>query len=401
MNFDNPKIKKWLVQFDENDIGLAKSFLNYLKFISNNEFENRLYELLTEIKNEVGNNKIAVIPLNDEPKLTDISNGSEVVKSKRYHYNSADRVGQYLTNIERIDPKSFVNFPTTSSMRAERIKNIVLVDDIAGSGRRVINFCKHTLNKSIKSWVSFKYTKLWLVLYAATEEALENIFSEVKFINENNVKVFLNIRKPLYLKNDFFITFLLKYGSRTGNPYAYLGYKDTCSSIIFQHGCPNTSPSILWSKSKHWSALFPSQGIPTELVELFNDKKNTIHESEILWKINQRKLALKLLEASNISELDDDETLIVTVLSLIQKNYPIEEFYKLMLQPKKKIKEIIFKCTKFELIKDNSLTDFGKDIINRSKLFRKKVNKNILFDEKKIGNYFPSSLNGFQRNSSE
>ena len=119
-----------------------------------------------------------------------------------------------------------------------------------------------------------------------------------------------------------------------------------------------------------------------------------------LWKINQRKLALKLIYATKLTQLEKEEILIVTILSLIHKNYKIDDIPKYLLESKKKVTEIIKKCKKYGLIENSTLTDFGKDLITRAKLISKVKDKTIYFNKDLIGDYYPNSINGFQRKSS-
>jgi len=386
---NNKVVKEWLKQFDQKDLGLATTFLKCIKLVSNNEFEETITNLLLDIRKETtGKKRIALFPINDKDKLR------AKEEDKRYQFNSADRVGQMLTNIERSYKKDFINSPTIKSMKAERVDNIVLVDDFIGSGKRVHDYCKMSLSSTIKSWISFKYCKIWIVTYSVTEEGLNFIKNKFNYLNENNIKYSLLISKTNFLVNEHLVEFLENYGFKTFRPP--LGYKNICSNIVFQHGCPNTNPSILWAHSRYWKALFPNQGVHPEFIECFG-KKSLARESELLWKINQRKLALKFLESENLNKLNKGELLLILILSLIQKGYPYTKIYKLILEPITIIKGVIDNAEKIGLIKDGVLTVFGRDLILKSKLLKTNSKKTAPFNKSLIGNYYPIQLNGLQR----
>jgi hypothetical protein len=69
---------------------------------------------------------------------------------------SEGRVGHLLENLQRLNSRRFVVNPTIKQMKTQKIKHIVLVDDLIGSGTRLLNFWKQyniDTQGAVKSWI--------------------------------------------------------------------------------------------------------------------------------------------------------------------------------------------------------------------------------------------------------
>jgi len=97
---------------------------------------------------------------------------------------------------------------------------------------------------------------------------------------------------------------------------AAFGYRGSACPFVFEHGCPNNLPAILWASKKNWKGLFPNRAIPSEFRQHF-DSEGTDRACEALWKVNQPKLALSLLESLDGNrKLDTEQWMLLTLLGL-------------------------------------------------------------------------------------
>ncbi|MBK9656143.1 MAG: hypothetical protein IPO66_12025 [Rhodanobacteraceae bacterium] len=198
-------------------------------------------------------------------------------------------------------------------MRAERIKNIVLVEDFVGSGDRIKGFWKHMVSKSIKSWASFGWTKIWLICYARLEKGFAAVSRVVPITKERMISVLPSQDKQLTL-TPAMNAVAETYGRRVRGKF-WAGYSGGGSTLIFQHGCPNNTPVILWANGGGFRAIFPGKGIPPGLQGYFGSL-NSIATAEVLWTFRQYKLALSLLEDARLSKASAIQFRLLVALGL-------------------------------------------------------------------------------------
>ncbi|KKK79176.1 hypothetical protein LCGC14_2836120, partial [marine sediment metagenome] len=94
---------------------------------------------------------------------------------RRRKYGSEDRVGHLMSKLQeqykRNNSVSVIECtPTVTQLKSQKIQHIVFIDDISGSGRRIAEFWKYCVPRSVKSLLSFKRIELWIVLYAITSK---------------------------------------------------------------------------------------------------------------------------------------------------------------------------------------------------------------------------------------
>ena len=80
--------------------------------------------------------------------------------------SSADRGEEHEREFSsHLRAKGSGRHPTLNSMRAQRMKNVVLVEDFIGTGRRIATYLRDAMEPTLKSWISYKWTRLWIVSY--------------------------------------------------------------------------------------------------------------------------------------------------------------------------------------------------------------------------------------------
>lgn len=327
---DHPLSTDWLRQFSTTrDQALAAQLLNRLKLISEREFESEIEKSLISLQKKL-KTAIAVYPIS-KPKPHGISGYNPFTggapkgtpyAGKRSKFGSEDRVGHLLVKLqERFKKRSGVSTiectPTTTQLKTQGIRHLVLVDDICGSGRRIVDFWNQLVPKRIKSLLSYKRLELWIVLYGITRAGYaELVLALPRFPIKTRLLVTMgrsDLRKILPKELSKLCIF---YAGKIGMKNAALGYRDSACALVFEHGCPNNLPAILWSGKNGWRGLFPNGSVPTELRSLFPDKgvERTVED---LWSANQPHLSLALLDAvSAPSPLATNDWLLLAILGL-------------------------------------------------------------------------------------
>jgi len=391
---DHTYSKKWLEQFDLVDLPLARALLRSLKLVSHSEFEDRIAQLVLDISNKT-EGRIALFPVSRLPNKSYLNN------EKRPHYGSAERIGQTLTNIERANPR-FQVAPTVKGMKSEKTKHVVLVDDIVGSGRRIREYCYGLLGKSVKSWCSYHKCTLWIVVYAGHWSSVEALTHRFGYLHLENIKLWLRLPDMVTLGPREGIRQLCsKYAKNTPKRGAPLGVGDLMTQIIFQHGCPNNAPVVLWASGKNWKALFPNRGIPQELNSCFDTSNTDETEAESLWQSAQYSLAMAILDRMNRGKSDANDIQIIVVLGLLSRGIQPDKISQLMLRNQGEISAIIKHAKNLKLIgEDYRVTGFGRDLLDRFRHQKASSRTLVQSNEDAIRFYYPQQYRGIQRKSS-
>ena len=193
----------------------------------------------------------------------------------------------------------------------------MLVDDVCGSGKRITDYWQWILPRRIKSLLSLKNCELWIVLYTiapADRKMLKRVLSN--FPITDHLITTLPEAVDGILLSDEFRDLCVAYGGRIGMNSVALGYRESCCHVVFEHGCPNNLPAMLWANRGTWKALFPNQAIPPDLRQCFDDDE-VERSVELLWSANQPNLALGLLDALDHSApFLAEQRLLLTMLGL-------------------------------------------------------------------------------------
>ncbi len=164
---------------------------------------------------------------------------------------------------------------------------LVLLDDFSASGKscllaegevatgKVARFiCKIKDNKAWQSVVSFPKTRILIILYVATEQALANIRAGAEILKrelgiELTVLCVQRIADDISLKatdSGLFIEMINKYydesvedeHTKTGESDLKFGYASGGLPLVLHHNTPNNSIFLLWvENSKLLTPLFP------------------------------------------------------------------------------------------------------------------------------------------------
>ena len=182
--------------------------------------------------------------------------------------------------------KCLLDHPSIASLRSNKVKSIVLIDDSLGSGDRVSRYINLFLaHPTMKSWWSYGLLHLYILSYARTRQAEDNIIIGLPGSSHNTKKY------PSYSKITFDSEYVYEPGmSRRRWGDRWLGIKSLCANckkirkemrfgygevmgnLIFYHSVPNNIPGVLHSKNKGWRPLFPHRVVPRWVEDLLKIK---------------------------------------------------------------------------------------------------------------------------------
>ncbi|MBL8515939.1 MAG: hypothetical protein JNM76_03125 [Betaproteobacteria bacterium] len=391
---DLPRVSDWLSQFDLPDVYLAEHMLRRIRYVGFEEFEEWLQEsvstLLKDILEMDGRVAVAIFPVTKP--FINVHNEDKAFKSAN---DSAGRLAHSLKNLERSLPSYVELTPRVESMRAQKVRHIIFVDDFVGTGDRFIKSWRTMVPASIKSWCSRGWCKVWFLTFAGHASGLKRIGRNVRTLSLQQIRVRVLIEKSFFEENAALMAVLTRYRAPFGNSRQVMGYGGLACPVIFQHGCPNNVPLILWAqpprrKGGKWRPLFPDRHVPAELYPLFSEDFGKQAVPEELWMAGHFQLALNVLE--RIAHYEDSHQFLLT-LSLLAKGHRVEKVRNTMVLATDEFNLLLNELRDGGLIDEgHKVTRFGHDLIVRAtKPKRRSV---VIVGET---NFYPSSFLGFQR----
>lgn len=384
---EHPLAQLWLAQFcTSEDRALASQLINQIKLVSGRDFESGIESALKRLQTQC-NATIAVYPITSpnpeavvgyHPFYGGITAGDVKARQegRREQHGSEGRVAHIITNLQRHQLRSSGTSsiecaPTIKQLRSQGIRHIVLVDDVSGSGQRIEDYWKQVIPRYIKRLLSLKHFELWIVLYAMTPTSQKAL---AKALPNFPISTHLLTVLPDASLSDQVPMEVVKlceqYAELIDMESAAFGYRGSACPFVFEHGCPNNLPAILWASKKHWSGLFPNRSIPTELRSYF-DSEGTDRASEALWKVNQPKLALSLLESlEGARKLDTEQWRILTLLGLRLRGVDELALAAKVLIDNKTCHDLLVLAGEMGLynITDRNVTAIGREYVSRFRL---------------------------------
>lgn len=421
---DMTPAQSWLAQFTTpDDRNNAKNLLNSLKYVSNREFEEAINYQLLNLQNRL-DTTLAVYPVISPPvdgiRGSDLFTGNyldseiskpnkkqKVADGRRFTYGSEDRVGHILERIcdsqrgSRQHSKIECT-PTLKTLKAQGIKHVVLVDDICGSGKRIVDFYKKVLPKSLKRQISLGKVSLWIVFYVVNSSGIRYLKSSIKYFQKHANQILIAFPElNISIINTDIQRLCLKYSKRIygdDSDAIGLGYEDSIGGVIFEHGCPNNLPEILWKNNKQWNAIFKNRAVPSELKSAF-DRNSTAEIGEVLWNSGQYYLALSLYDAIDKGCLSVDEHLLIAVLGLLMRQVASESIAGRLMIEHARYQLLIREAYEKGLLEPQGsqsqlkVSAFGKALVER---FRARKNKKISIAsiDDQAEYYYPTQCDG-------
>ncbi|MGB0696268.1 MAG: phosphoribosyltransferase-like protein [Rhodospirillaceae bacterium] len=330
--------KKWLAQFEPLDQELAFAVANNLTLVSHIEFERNLIAKIEEVAKDL-RGSVGLFAIRElEKEKTDFGSPGSVLpfysqvksangKSVNALSPSADqgseaRIAHIIRQLCKSDQGKYFNHPTIEVLRAGKCDAIIFVDDFIGSGTRVWDFLtSFWIEPTIVSWLSGKQIKFHVVTYSGTEDGIE-------FVSRHKSKPLVHIYRDAPTFHSFFwgeknekIKELCKKYGRIANKKRkkmWCGYKEGMAALVFEHGCPNNTPAMLWEpdfKGSGWIGLFPNRVVSDGVASVFPPEIVRGDVIRILNDAGQTKLA----SSGRLIRRGIAGQIILTALALIAK----------------------------------------------------------------------------------
>jgi hypothetical protein len=269
----------WLGQFDVADQDIVVSMLRSMRLVSRDEFAESVRERLLEVseeadgriglyvEREVPPKGLPPEPLFQQPverPRRAFGPGPSPVEpdsDKPGDVGSEGLVAQLVSELCREFPERFVSHPGPERLRArkKRIRKLVLVTDLIGTGNRALRYLDAVWSVfSFKSWWSGRSSNgiaVDVVAYAATDAGR-------RLVGSHRLAPFVRIVAACptldSLADD--VAFAVREACIRYNPAPRtahaLGYEGTGALIAFAHGAPNNCPRILHASTESWIPLF-------------------------------------------------------------------------------------------------------------------------------------------------
>lgn len=393
MIFEVPRISAWLDQFKPPHRYLAEYLLAKLRYVSLEEVEAWVQSEVTGLVNELCKDgkrpSIAIFSVS-KPFVNEFNKDKEAKKTS----DSSGRIAHMLRNLERSFPGHIELNPRVESMRARKVEHVVFVDDFIGTGDRFIKSWRKTVPRSVKSWAAFGWCKIWVLAFAAHESGARRIERELKAVDRARCRFGLSIGESFIQKNRNLRMLCFSGGGKSVHPRKALGYGDLCSPIVFQYGCPNNAPGMLWNRDTPRGGvrpLFPNRSVPADTFCLFGKDHSGESAAEELWLSRRYTLALRYIDDPQALKDRRIEMVMLAHLASGKKVSAIRSFMVLS--------EADFDV-RLKWLEDLgfvdatlSVTRFGIDFLRRGA--RRHPSQRVASEE--YQNYYPGSFLGFQR----
>lgn len=380
---DHPLTRDWIERrFDVADRQTARAMVAGLKLVSHNEFESHLAASIQKIAARGGRPKrrVALFPVAGEEGETP--------------YDSSGRVAHLLAKLAAAQPRIFTAGPTMSSMRQEKVTDVILVDDIIGTGRRFTGFWKRWGTKSLKSWVSYGVCDLWLVAYCGLASGVERVAESVLSVHANRIRVGITVPPPDKIWTPPVLDLIARYPRSKTKASRGLGFGGSGSPIVFAHGCPNNAPYLIWAPpSGNWAGLFPGRHVPPESLRCF-DASYARRGADVLWDKRQRKVALRFIDHLEHAKPSELESVILAVLGLLAAGVPAESLASILVTTHANVEEALAVASKNHLVDGNYvLSEYGAALLE---MFKKGKGSHKTVEYPAV-TYYPRQYGGIKR----
>ena len=280
-----PEIQKWLSQFDTVSSSLARQLLLQLRFVSHDSFAAWLSTELAALPGSVAVFSVRKPPKKkiqqselDEKQIT-LWNGNQFIERPAGSMGSEDLVASLVSQWKKKTKGH--DYPDIKTMRSQRVRRLIFIDDGIGSGDRMSKFVKAFFDHpTIKSWWSLGLLSVTILSFSRVVDAeavVLNAFPgrgtpKARLLDQGRVK-FQSV--VAFHKGDVKVRWgsqgqelidFCRNEKRVGRPE---GYGETMTNLVFYHSVPNNLPGVLWADKKNFRGLFPRRSLPTWIPDIF------------------------------------------------------------------------------------------------------------------------------------
>lgn len=312
--------KAWLGQFSFLDQEIGRQLLRSLRMVSHQQFETGISNEVVRLLGDLNGENVALFSVEETRTEEDTPlQGEEEAQPSRVAGSSADRVRSMNENFFRVYGKRVQAHPTLRSMRSQRIKNVVLIDDLIGTGRRISTYLRDEMEPTLKSWISYKWTKLWIIAYGGLETGVQAVLRKGYGLTKDRIRLVTPAQRQAQYLTLPMREFCKRNAQYTHRPHMPMGFGDGGAGMIFEHSCPNNAPVVLWSRGRRFKPLFPDRGIPHELKPAFYEE-NVNRPAQVLWDFSQYRLAFAMLHEPDLVRHQGSQWRLLLMLGLASRS---------------------------------------------------------------------------------
>ncbi|GAN69857.1 hypothetical protein AOR01nite_26560 [Acetobacter orleanensis] len=241
---------KWVLQFDKEDYPLAVQIIEHLDVLGSSQIRAALEVAHTKLVRSISNK--------GSPMKGNNTLFAAVGKSAK----SGALIAYHYRVTSEIPESSFISGDEEDQLDLSKIENIVLVDDVIGTGRTITS---EVSKMAEEVYSSERVRNIFVLTVAGYESGINHVEektgSSVITALEYGIRdtvadldaVFYH-GMPMSDREDSLET-IKRYCRSVGN--SELGFANVGGLLVFDHNTPNTTLPIIWSNSKNWLPLFP------------------------------------------------------------------------------------------------------------------------------------------------
>ncbi len=201
MTLDESELgKAWLAQFPLIDQEIGRQLLRSLRLVSHLKFTTGIGQEVVRLLKDLDGKNAALFSVKETPpsKYSPLigteEEGARLLEEEKSQLrrragSSADLVHYMNENASRVYGKCIQAEPTVHSMRSQQIKNIILIEDFIGTGKRISTYLRSEMDPTLKSWISYKWVKLWIVAYGGLDRGIHAVLRKGYGLTEDRIRV--------------------------------------------------------------------------------------------------------------------------------------------------------------------------------------------------------------------
>lgn len=308
--------QKWLSRFSLEDREAASRLVRSLTLVSHSAFHREMSRQIVDAVEAI-DGPVALYAAREmkAAQFTEftsqlgetgvVSNVNAVAPGS--DLGSEAKIAAMIRSLCRSRGEAWLNHPNIGQMRAAHTRAIIVVDDLIGSGNRIREYLgAFWANRSIRSWWSRKQIRFIVITFAATDDGAKSV-TKLKVAPKliyNRVCPTLRSLPWSQERKSEVSDLCIRYGTHLVSKRSIFGYQGSAALMVFEHGCPNNVPAILWArprKQQDWEPLFPEKSVLPPEDSAFPPEIVNRTPTTLLVDIGQNKLAARLRKAPALS----------------------------------------------------------------------------------------------------
>lgn len=277
------QLVNWILQFDPDDHDLAIRLLRHLNVLGPNDIRSGLQIAYARLKRRA------------KDRETEISHRNTMFFAVGDAGKSGAMIAYEFRLANELPESNFSAENSSEYLKEGLVKNIVLVDDVIGTGKSAIRAATSIKEEATPLGVENVFILSVCgfdgALTKVSEETGADTFAAYTYGKQDTVSCFdSDFYSGLEHEQKASLLERLKYyNSRCHR--SDLGFGNVGALLAFTHNPPNISVPVIWASGNGWNPLFPRLGRITGLEHFYKQAKSA-----------QKELAEKKVSAASQSE---------------------------------------------------------------------------------------------------